>query len=135
MRVDPAALTVAMALAPGVYARNKMFSLYKDPKIKAARARAAILRGVVRQLGAAREACDVALARGKGDAVVLRYRVKAVRFARTLELTALEAACLRLLGGRAGIAGLEPAPGDRARVDAALRRLAQGSPELPVVET
>lgn len=124
------ALTVAMALAPGVYARNKMFSLYKDPRVRAARTRAGVLRGVVRQLGSAGGAQDVAITRDQAGSVVLRYRVPAVRLERTLELTELEAACLRLLASKARIEGLEPLPGDRSQVDGALRRLARLTPEL-----
>ena len=55
--VDEGALTVAMAIAPGVYARNRMFAFYKHPGVARARARAATLRGMagVYQANTARE--------------------------------------------------------------------------------
>ena len=52
--IDLEALTLAMALAPGVYARNRHFALFKQhPEVARARARAAVLRGLVRQLSGA----------------------------------------------------------------------------------
>jgi hypothetical protein len=124
---DRDALTVAMALAPGVYARNRLFSFFKDPRVKAARTRAGVLRGVVRQLGTKQVQVEsVCFGSAANGEVVLRYRIPALQYERTLELTALEAACLRVLAARAKVAGLDPLPGDRAMVDGALRRLAHG---------
>ena len=48
--LDREALVVAMALVPGMYARNKLFTLHREPEVRRARARAAMIRGVVRQL-------------------------------------------------------------------------------------
>ena len=120
---DTAALTVAMALAPGVYARNRLFAMYKDPAVRAARARAAALRGVVRQLGGAQgEVTNVRFLR-TGARTVLTYELAQVRLSRTVELTELEAACLSYMGGRAGVRGMTASAEDRALIDAALRRL------------
>ena len=54
------ALTVAMALAPGVYARNRMFELFANAGVKRAKSRAATLRGIVKHLG---RACALTLER------------------------------------------------------------------------
>ena len=47
------ALVVAMALAPGVYVRNRMFDFYARTGAQKARARASSLRGIVAQLARA----------------------------------------------------------------------------------
>ncbi len=132
--MDHEALIVAMTVAPGVYTRNRMFALYKDPEVRRARNRAALLRGVVRQLSGANGATEeVTLSRSPRGACMLRYRVPSVRLARSLVLSALETACVVYLGARAGVPGLHPTVDDRALIDAALRRLAGGL-ELRVVD-
>jgi hypothetical protein len=121
------ALTVAMALAPGVYARNRMFALFADAGVQRAKARAATLRGIVKHLG---RACALTLERegpvrdatGEID-FVLRYQIPAMRLSRVAELTRVELATLRVLGARAGAACLPPDGDDRALVDATLARL------------
>lgn len=118
--LDEGALTVAMAIAPGVYARNRMFAFYKHPVVLQARARAATLRGVVRQLSS--QPIDVTLTRGQR--CTLRYRVESLRFERHVELTELEAACFVYLATRAGVRGVDVTPEDRALLDSALKRLA-----------
>ena len=125
--MDQEALTVAMTVAPGVYTRNRMFAFYKDPEVRRAKQRSAILRGVVRQLtGANGQPEDVTLSRGARGACMLRYRIASVRLARSLELSTLEAACVVYLGARAGVATLHPTAEDRALIEGALRRLASG---------
>jgi hypothetical protein len=124
---DAAALTTAMAVAPGVYARNRMFAFFKDPAVRRARDRAALLRGIVRQLTGSQGAAEV-LAFTRGERTRLRYRVPAIRLERALDLDAHEAACLAYLVARAGSSLLGPpdsaaAVADRAAVEAALRRL------------
>ena len=47
------AVTVAMIVAPGVYARNRMFDFFRTASAKRARARAATVRGLVPQLARA----------------------------------------------------------------------------------
>ena len=131
MSPDRDALTVAMAIAPGVYARNRLFALYKDARMRWARTRAGVLRGVVRQLAGERGDVEGPFwSRNAHGLVVLRYRIPAVQFERTLEVTELEAACLRYLGGKAKVAGLEPQADDRALVEGALRRLTHGPTAL-----
>lgn len=124
------ALTVAMALAPGVYARNRMFALFANPAVQYAKSRAATLRGIVKHLG---RACAVTLAReggarevrnATGDNVfVLRYQIPALRLTRVAELSRVELATLRLLASRAGASCLPPEDEDRPLVETALARL------------
>jgi hypothetical protein len=131
--VDREALMVAMAVVPGLYSRNRMFAMYGDPEVKRAKVRAAVIRGVVRQLaGSHGEAEEIALAR-HGELRVLRYRIARVKLDRRLELSEIEAACLVYLASRAGVRGMHPSPEDRAHVDAALRRLA-GDLRLSAIE-
>ena len=121
------ALTVAMALAPGVYARNRMFTLFANPAVQHAKSRAATLRGIVKHLD---RACAVTLARegeGRNAAAeidfVLRYQIPALRLTRVAELSRVELATLRLLASRAGASCLPPEDEDRTIVEAALARL------------
>lgn len=121
--LDREALTVAMALVPGMYARNKLFSLHREPEVRRARARAAMIRGVVRQLAGERGPVEeLALVR-HGEVSVLRFRVPQVRFARRVELTDVERACLLFLAARAGVHGMHTGADERELLDAALKRL------------
>jgi hypothetical protein len=121
------ALTVAMALAPGVYARNRMFELFASSGVQRAKARAATLRGIVRHLA---RACALTLERedarrdrtGAAD-FVLRYQIPAMRLSRVVELSRVELATLRMLAARAGAPSLLPEDEDRALVNATLARL------------
>lgn len=113
------ALTVAMAMAPGVYARNRMFSLFANPAVQRAKSRAATLRGIVRHLG---RACAVTLERENAD-FVLRYQIPALRLMRVAELTRVELAALRLMAAKAGAPCLLPEEGDKGLVETALARL------------
>lgn len=118
------ALTVAMALAPGVYARNRMFELFTQPGVQRAKMRAAILRGVVPQLA---RASNVTMSseggRGGEPVWVLRYAIPELRLHRVVELSGTELAALRMLAAKARVPCLAPESGDRALVDAALARL------------
>src|ERR1700687_2600437 len=102
-----------MTVAPRVCARDRMFALYKDPDVRRAKERAAILRGVVRQLaGANGHADEVLFSRGARGACMLRSRIASVRLARSLQLSSLEAACVLYLGARAGVPGLQATADD-----------------------
>jgi hypothetical protein len=128
--LDRDALLVAMAVAPGVYARNRYFSLHTHPEVRYAKARAAILRGLVRQLaGKHGGVTGLVIERGPGRARV-RYRVESLRLERQAELSDVEAACFFYLAGRAGSSELRPSPEDRALLHAALRKLG-GHPQTP----
>lgn len=128
-QIDRDALLVAMTVVPGLYSRNRMFALYNDPHVKYAKARSAILRGVVRHLlGTAGEA-EVELAKAEpssGSGVVLRYRIERLRMERRIELSELEAACVAYLSGRGGCVSLHATDRDRALIEAALKRLSLG---------
>lgn len=121
------ALTVAMALAPGVYARNRMFELFASAAVQRAKARAATLRGIVKHLG---RASEVTLERegsmrdvtGEPD-FVLRYQIPALSLSRVAELSRVELATLRVLAANAGVDALPLDASDRTLVETALARL------------
>lgn len=119
IRVDREALVVGMMLVPGLCSRNKCFGLFEDAEVRRARARATQLRGIVRQLADARGAVE-GLAIVEGE---LRYRMPGIRLERRAQLTESELSCVKWLAARAGIAALAASDEDRARIDAALRRL------------
>lgn len=123
-------LTVAMAVAPGVYSRNRHFSLHQRPEARAARRRAALVRGIVRHLAVA---VDVRVERASDDdregALEVSYRVAALAFERTARLSSAELACVRYLARKIGVAlpaalteGSTPET-DSALVEATLARL------------
>lgn len=123
-------LTIAMAVAPGVYSRNRHFSLHQRPEARAARRRAALVRGIVRHLAVATE---VRLGVGSHDegagAVEVSYRVASLAFERTARLSSAELACVRYLARKTGVElpaalaeGTTPET-DSALVEATLARL------------
>ena len=127
--VDREALTIAMAVVPGLCSRNKHFSLHDDPEVRRARARATTIRGVVRQLtGPHHEVTEVALVRGLPSPphCELRFKISTMRYARRVLLSEAEAACVAWLASRAGFARLHPTHEDTLRVEDALRRLSAG---------
>jgi len=115
------ALTVAMALAPGVYARNRMFSFFASSAVQRAKSRAATLRGIVKHLGRA-GGITLTLEAGQSNSV-LRYEIPSVRLSRVVELSPIELATLRLLASRAGATSLPPEDGDRTLIDTTLAGL------------
>jgi hypothetical protein len=118
------ALTVAMAIAPGVYARNRMFDLFTLPGVQRAKTRAGIIRGLIPHLSRA-TTMTVASERDRGGepVFVLRYSIAEIRLHRVVELSPTELSALRVLAARANLAAFAPEPSDRAVVDAALARL------------
>ena len=124
--VDREALVVGMTLVPGLVSRNRSFALFENPDVRRARVRAALLRGIVRQLAGTQgrvEAFGVVAATGARE---VRYSLPGLRMQRRAVLTDVEYACVAYLAGRAGVAVLSADDEDRARIDAALRRLAAG---------
>ncbi len=109
-----------MAVAPGVFARNRLFTFFQRPEVQEARARASILRGVVRQLP---RAADVTVEPGGAGAFQVRYRLPHLSFERSVELSGLELACLRFLAERAGVPGFVASEEDRGALAAALAGL------------
>jgi hypothetical protein len=129
--VDREALIVAMTLVPNLVSRNRSFSLFEDPEVRRARARAALLRGIVRQIAGGEgrvEALDVAAEAGTCR---LRYRVPGVRMERRALLSDVEYGCVAYLAGRAGVTTIKATDEDRARIDAALKRFSLGL-KLPI---
>jgi hypothetical protein len=112
------ALTVAMAMVPGLYSRNRMFSRFTDPVVRRARARARMVRGLVRFVS--REDAEVEVTVTEGQRMRVYYRIARLHLERTVQITELELALLRvLLGGSAG-AVLAQQTGDLAVVENAL---------------
>jgi hypothetical protein len=125
-----AALTVAMALAPGVYARNRMFDLFASAAVQRAKARAASLRGIVKHLARASEVRLTAerptepdTSAGTEASFELRYEIPTMSLSRVVELSRVELATLRVLACNALVAALPLDAADRPLVDAALSRL------------
>jgi hypothetical protein len=122
--VDREALTVAMAVVPGLYARNRLFAFYSDPEVRRAKARASMIRGVIRQLAGSHGEADGVLVSRHPEGCVVRYRIPRVRLDRRVELTEIETACLVYLAARAGVRNMHPTAEDRAHIEGALKRLA-----------
>jgi hypothetical protein len=125
-RVDREALVVGMTLVPGLVSRNRSFALFENPDVRRARVRAALLRGIVRQLTGTQgrvESFGVSAAKGARE---MRYSLPSLRIERRALLSEVEYACVAYLAGRAGVSGLHADASDRARIDAALLRLATG---------
>ena len=119
---DVAALTAAMALVPGLYSRNKMFALFEQSEVRRARARARMLRGLLRVIGHAH--ADVELV-NKDGRVRLHYRIARLRLERTVQISEFELSVLRvLLASGPRPRALEVVPSDMPRVEEALARLA-----------
>ena len=124
--VDREALVVGMTLVPGLVSRNRSFALFENPEVRRARVRAALLRGIVRQLAGIQgqvESLGIVADRGSRE---LRYRLPGLRVERRALLTDVEYACVAYLAGRAGVPDLRASEDDRARIEAALRRLGAG---------
>ncbi len=127
--LDIAALTVAMIVAPGVYARNRMFAFFAAPVAARARTRARLVRSLVLELGRARaRVADVEL-EALDDAITLRFAIPRMAFSRTLVLTREELAALRFVLSRGEPVdvphpALVASEADRAVVEAVLKKLA-----------
>jgi len=124
--LDREALLAALVIAPAAYARNRFFELYQDPEAYRVRRRASQLRSIVRHVtgrGLAQPGQGVSFSPAAGDRVVLTYAVPALGLRRTALLDPIELALVRLLIARAR-GGPPPGDPDRARVEAALARLA-----------
>ena len=117
------ALAVAMIVAPGVYARNRMFDFFSSAGVQRARTRASIVRGIVKELPRATSLTLSAETRGFERTFVLRYAVVALRLTRVVQLSPAELAALRLVAERAGVRVLPPDPSDKELVASALARL------------
>jgi hypothetical protein len=142
--VDLEALLVALVLAPSTFSRNRFFALYADARARRVRRRAAVLRGIVRQVSAGVERAE-ATPSAQGGAS-LTYEVPALGMKRTAALDAFELSVVRFAlergltgaqadeaesaGGQANPAlaallppALFPEPSDVLRIERALARL------------
>jgi hypothetical protein len=124
--VDREALVVGMTLVPGLVSRNRSFALFENPEVRRARVRAALLRGIVRQLTGTQGRVEAFGVVGATGAREMRYSLPGLRLERRTVLSDVEYACVAYLAGRAGVSGLRADDSDRARIDAALMRLASG---------
>lgn len=129
------ALSIAMAVAPGVYARNRMFDLFTLPGVQRAKTRAGILRGIVAHLPRA-TTLAVTVEGGRRDARgepvwVLRYTIAAIHLTRVVELSPTELSAVRVLAERANVHTLPAEPADKTAVDVALARLIELSAAPP----
>jgi len=124
--IDREALFVAMVIAPTTYARNRFFDLYKDPEVRRLRRRAAQIRSIVRHVSRQSPAEPAELLRftpAEDGRTELRYMVPTIGLRRVALLDPIELSLVRFAIARAqgGLAHDDP---DRARVEAALARLA-----------
>ena len=119
--LDEDALVIAMTVVPELYSRNKMFSLFSDPRLRRARKRAIALRAAVRQIsgGAAKNVTIEKSGRG----FALSYDLPLLRYHRVIALSDVERACVTFLLDRAKYRDLPCSEADRALVDATLVRL------------
>jgi hypothetical protein len=117
-------LTIAMAVAPGVYARNRMFDMFTLPGVQRAKTRAAIIRGIVPHLSRATTLTVTSEGNRGGEPVwVLRYAIAELRLTRVVELSPAELSALRVLASRANLRVLPMEANDKTVVDSALARL------------
>jgi hypothetical protein len=138
------ALTCAMALAPGVYARNRMFDLFTKVALSHARRRAMTLRGIVRHLGHAcavsvlpdNDRCAAGASPGSSQAArfILRYQIPQMSLERASSISRLELAIVRLLATRAQIPCLPASDADRTLVQNALMQLLLGNDEAQIAK-
>lgn len=116
------ALVVAMTIAPSAYSRNRMFDLFSLPVAKRARSRAALLRGVVRQLAKA-ESITLMLRDGM---IVLSYDLPKVHYHREVSLSVLEATAVHYLSTRLEVACPEIPGSSPELLSSVLARLTGG---------
>lgn len=117
-----------LVLAPRLYARNRFFDLFSDEPAQQVRRRAALIRGVIRQL----VGHDGHRGRIVGeqvlwdDRVLLRYELPELNFVRAVSLSPLEAGLVRYALSRARV--LPPDPESQRRIEQALSQMANHLP-------
>jgi hypothetical protein len=113
--IDLEGLLVALTLAPNTFSRNRFFGMYTDPAARKVHRRAALLRGVMKQLVApqAQAPAEAADATGATDAPAAAPS-QAPSDASAPQLAPVDPDVL---------AALRPEPTDAPRVEAALSRL------------
>lgn len=122
--VDAEAVMVALVVAPGVYSRNRMFSLFEKSAMKHARLRATLLRGILRQwMGYKREDVRISFPEAQAGQVRLQYSIESIRLRCEVALTELEAVCLRYVASRGPTPVLAAHEDDAKTVQQVLGRL------------
>jgi hypothetical protein len=119
------ALTLAMAIAPTAYSRNKMFALFRDARVGRARSRARLVRSLALELSRSPDA-TVETRALSGERVALTVRVERLQYSRNAELSQSELSVLRYLCDRARVTALPCEPQDQALVEKVLLKLAAG---------
>jgi hypothetical protein len=118
--LDPDAMLCALVLTPTAWSRNRFFSLFQRPELQHARRRAAVVRGLLRQIrkypGA--ELAFDELADGE---VKLRLEVASLGYRRSSLLSPMERALIEYALARG--AGLPTPVEARAKVEGALAKL------------
>jgi hypothetical protein len=132
--LDAEALAVALVLDPATFSRNRFYDLYDDPAVRRVRRRAALLRGLVKQLATAlHRSGDLSVASRAKDAMEeLSFEISSLGLSRRTILDPTEGALLRFslersMGGPRRDAippELSLRTEDRDRIHQALRRLA-----------
>jgi hypothetical protein len=127
--LDPEAITVALAVAPGVYSRNRFFALFESKAMKAARKRAGLVRGILKQWSEARRVGESAFVirfeplEPNAASVRVHYEAAHLALRCTVELSAVECACLRYLASRGTPPLCAESDADRDCVLASLAKL------------
>jgi hypothetical protein len=130
---DPDALLVALVLCPGVYSRNRFYSMYANPEASAVRRRAALVRSIVAELAHADPlrrgrviSIDDCNDSGMGS---LTYVVSSLGLRRSTTLTSLELSIIQYAVTRrvGSTDGFDAGEDTHERIEGALRGL---SPEI-----
>lgn len=89
LELDEDGLLCALVLVPSTYSRNRWFALYQDPKMRAIRGRARMIRSLVRQLA---RAGSIGRATRTAAGLELEIEVPALSLRRRATLSAAEEA-------------------------------------------
>lgn len=126
------ALLAALVLDPTTYSRNRFFELHNNATFRRVRRRASLVRSVVRHAcvrgaAGAPEPLELTLTITPDDDgwSVITYTVPRLGLRRITRMEALEVSLLRFAVARARGGELPADDADRARVEDALRRLAE----------
>ena len=125
-RCEREALVVGMTLVPRLLSRNRSFAFFEDQEVRRAKARASVLRGIVRHLAGVTGHVESLTVAQVIDGCELTYSLPGMRLLRRARLAGVELACVRYMAGRIGVAELRATDEDRAMLEGALRRLARG---------
>ena len=123
VRHDPDALAALIALQPAHASRNRHFALFATTEARAARRRAFVIRGVVRELSGAHGPVRVLRCEVEGDSVLIHYALARLAATRTVRLSQTDFAVARVALARRGVRLLPAALVAREEDHAAVARL------------